>query len=172
MPDTDYIIQKPVMSSSCNPQSTSPVTSPESTYASSSSSQYSLDAKGHFVLAHPKRKMDDIQLISVDAARYSSRHKTWRRTSKSARIVVEPLPSTVKIVTWNVDFSAANAKIRLKAALSHIQHDVLDCKSGERPPPCCILLQEVLRVSWKVAILVPSDELPVIAGGVPHYPRR
>ena len=98
--------------------------------------------------------MADIQLLSVDAARYSSRHKTWRRTTKSAKMVLEHLPSTIELVTWNVDFSAALAKPRLKAALTHIQDDVLMCKGGERPPPCCILLQEILKVGHNVEIIV------------------
>lgn len=86
-------------------------------------------------------------LIDVDAARYSLRWKMWRRTSKSTRMATEvPLPSSFRIVTWNVDFNTPNAKARLKTALQHIQGDVLKCKGGERPPPCCILLQEILRV--------------------------
>jgi len=93
--------------------------------------------------------MADGQLLSVDAARYSLRHKTWRRTSKSAKNIVEPLPSSIKLVTWNIDFSASNAKIRLKTALTHIQNDVLKCKGGERPPPCCILLQEIIREAFR-----------------------
>jgi tyrosyl-DNA phosphodiesterase 2 len=133
-----------------------------------------LNSEGHFVPSRSKRKMADSQLLSVDAARYSLRHKTWRRTSKSAKNVIEPLPSTIKLVTWNVDFSASNAKIRLKAALTHIQNDVLKCKDGERPPPCCILLQEIIRVGRTIAIqlLAPSELTFEFAGSLPHYFRQ
>lgn len=89
----------------------------------------------------------DTQLISIDATRYSCKHKSWRNTSKAAKAVIDPaFPSSFKLVTWNVDFATPNAKTRLKAALAHIQNDVFMCNEGEKPPPCCILLQEILRV--------------------------
>jgi len=95
----------------------------------------------------------DVQLISVDATRYSCRHKTWRRTSKATRAIIDsPLPSTLKLVTWNVDFATPNAKTRLKAALAHIQNDVLVCKGGERPSPCCIMLQEIQREAFRIIL--------------------
>ena len=110
-------------------------------YSTSSYSQRPISEKSNMSEA-------ESMLIDVDAARYSSRWKVWRRTSKSTRMATEvPLPSSFRIVTWNVDFNTPNAKARLKTALQHIQGDVLKCKGGERPPPCCILLQEILRVS-------------------------
>lgn len=134
------------------PSAVHPSTDSSEADYSSSSSQYSLNSEGKFVPSRSKRKMSDDGLQPVDAARYSGRHKVWRRTSKTQRNVAEPLPHFVKLLTWNVDFSTPNAKTRLRAALAHIQNDVLKCKGGERPPPCCILLQEVLRVrklaSW------------------------
>jgi len=53
------------------------------------------------------------------------------------------LPSTLRLLTWNVDFLTENASERLGAALGHIQRDVFRCRAGEGPEPCCILLQEV-----------------------------
>lgn len=114
----------------------------------SSGSEYSLNSTGHFV--RKRKKMSNNLLgLSVDAARYSSRHKSWRRTSKAAAIATDHLPSTIKLVTWNIDFSTANPKLRHRTALTHVQHDVLGCKGGERPAPCIILLQEVLRVCYQ-----------------------
>jgi len=133
-----------------------PIASSSSAYSSSSSSQYSVDAEGHFVPSRSKKKKkmadSDSQLQSVDARRYSFRHKTWRRTSKAAKPIVESLPSTLRLVTWNVDFATPNAKTRLKAALAHLQNEVLMCKGGEKPSPCCILLQEILKDAFRIIL--------------------
>ncbi|KAI0091289.1 Endonuclease/exonuclease/phosphatase [Irpex rosettiformis] len=54
------------------------------------------------------------------------------------------LKSSIKIITWNVDFMAPNARTRLFTVLQHIQYEVLGCNADdEQPEPCCILLQEV-----------------------------
>lgn len=99
--------------------------------------------------------------------RYSSRKNRWAQTSNCARGVREPLPSTVRLVTWNLDFTAPDKKKRLVAALSYIQQHVLDCRTiSERPEPCCIMLQEVhesvftqiLNAEWvrRCFIVVPT----------------
>ncbi|KAG2147562.1 Endonuclease/exonuclease/phosphatase [Suillus clintonianus] len=106
--------------------------------------------------------------IPLRAVRYSSRKKRWAQTSNCARGVREPLPSDIRLVTWNIDFAAADKKKRLLAALSHIQQHVLDCRTAdERPDPCCILLQEVhasvftqiLNAEWvrRYFIVVPTS---------------
>lgn len=52
--------------------------------------------------------------------------------------------TSLKIVTWNVDFMAANPRTRLSTILEHIQFDIFGCNTDdEQPEPCCILLQEV-----------------------------
>ncbi|KAI0777131.1 Endonuclease/exonuclease/phosphatase [Irpex lacteus] len=54
------------------------------------------------------------------------------------------LKTSVKIITWNVDFMAPSPRTRLSTVLEHIQFEVLGCTSDEeQPEPCCILLQEV-----------------------------
>lgn len=78
------------------------------------------------------------------AVRYSMHKKRWAQTSNCARGIKEPLPSSLRLLTWNVDFASKNPKRRLSAALEHIRQDVFNCKTtSERPEPCCILLQEV-----------------------------
>ena len=57
--------------------------------------------------------------------------------------MVEPLPSEIQILTWNVDYMTTHPTKRLVAALAHIQKDVFSCRIDESPEPCCILLQEV-----------------------------
>ena len=68
----------------------------------------------------------------------------------------KPPCSQVRIITWNIDFASKYPEERLTACLRHIEEDVLQCKAGEAPEPCCILLQEVsetviphlLRNTW------------------------
>lgn len=70
--------------------------------------------------------------------------------------VKKALCSQVRIITWNIDFATNHPEERLAACLRHIEEDVLQCKAGEAPEPCCILLQEVsdtvvphlLRDTW------------------------
>lgn len=51
--------------------------------------------------------------------------------------------TSIKILTWNVDFMAPNVRTRMSTVLDHIQTDVFSCQDDEQPEPCCILLQEV-----------------------------
>ena len=68
----------------------------------------------------------------------------------------KPPCSQMRIITWNIDFATKYSEERLTACLRHIEEDVLQCKAGEAPEPCCILLQEVsdtviphlLRNTW------------------------
>ena len=68
----------------------------------------------------------------------------------------KPPCSQMRIITWNIDFATKYPEERLTACLRHIEEDVLQCKAGEAPEPCCILLQEVsdtviphlLRNTW------------------------
>lgn len=76
----------------------------------------------------------------------------WKHTSNGSRGIDEALvlPSSIRVLTWNVDFSERNPRQRLQRALEHIQHDVFLCKGGEKPAPCCILLQEVKHEAFRV----------------------
>jgi len=65
----------------------------------------------------------------------------WKHVSRRDKEGVPP--SKVQIVTWNIDFQAQWPVERLMAALNHLEVEVFDCRDGEPPPPCCILLQEV-----------------------------
>jgi tyrosyl-DNA phosphodiesterase 2 len=66
--------------------------------------------------------------------------------------MVEPLPSTVRILTWNIDFMASSPEERLTTAFAHIQNDVFRCEKGEAPEPCCILLQEIHEQAFHVIL--------------------
>ncbi|KAK0484778.1 Endonuclease/exonuclease/phosphatase [Armillaria novae-zelandiae] len=55
--------------------------------------------------------------------------------------VLPDLPSTMTIISWNVNFMAPVVD-RLRCALEHMRSIVLQ-PSSSHPNPCCILLQEV-----------------------------
>lgn len=115
---------------------------------------------------HPEIAVDDSQ-IPLRAVRYSSRKKRWSLTSNCAKGIREPLPSSIRLVTWNIDFMSSEKKKRFIAALSYIQQHVFGCMTSERPEPCCILLQEVhvsvftliLNAEWvrRYFIVVPTS---------------
>lgn len=87
------------------------------------------------------------------AVRYSSRKRRWMQTSNCANGIREPMPSWMRLVTWNVDFAAKKPKKRLVAALGYIQREVFGCSTpSQRPDPCCILLQEVSVSAFTVIL--------------------
>jgi tyrosyl-DNA phosphodiesterase 2 len=53
------------------------------------------------------------------------------------------LPTSLAIITWNVDFARPDADRRLTAALDHLQFFVFPGHSRSKPPHCVILLQEI-----------------------------
>ncbi|KAF9223398.1 hypothetical protein BS17DRAFT_767271 [Gyrodon lividus] len=114
------------------------IPSPPSDLSDSSDTQQALPV--------PLRGRSDMLDIPrpLRAVRYSMHNRRWAQTSNCAKGVKEPLPSSIRLMTWNVDFASRNPKKRLVGALTYIQQDVFGCKTpSERPEPCCILLQEV-----------------------------
>ncbi len=56
----------------------------------------------------------------------------------------KPPCSRVRIITWNIDMVSKFHEARLRAALRHIEIDVLKSQHSDMPPePCVIMLQEV-----------------------------
>ncbi|EGN99257.1 hypothetical protein SERLA73DRAFT_182166 [Serpula lacrymans var. lacrymans S7.3] len=92
-------------------------------------------------------------LRPLRTVRFSSKLNRWTQTSNCGKGIRTPLPSSITIISWNVDFSSYNHTERLLAAMAHIQYDVLHCKTiNDRPKPCCILLQEVNREVFPVIL--------------------
>lgn len=100
-------------------------------------------------------------LYTIRPYRYRSSRGSWKHATTPTRDEVQDMlddpdarePSSVRIVTWNVDFQSAHAKQRLTAALRHIEEKVLECRgnAGAPPEPTVICLQEVHK-----------DALPVL----------
>ncbi|KAG6873926.1 hypothetical protein C0995_008965 [Termitomyces sp. Mi166 len=74
---------------------------------------------------------------------YREGRRGWRHMS--ARKYEEQLdhPSSIQIVTWNLDHRAPNPKERMFVALRHLETYVFKCGGGQDPVACCIMLQEV-----------------------------
>ncbi|KAG6897044.1 hypothetical protein C0992_004453 [Termitomyces sp. T32_za158] len=76
---------------------------------------------------------------------YREGRRGWRHMS--TRKYEEQLdhPSSIQIVTWNLDYRAPNPKDRMFVALRHLETYVFKCGEDQDPIACCIMLQEVHR---------------------------
>ncbi|KAF8233196.1 hypothetical protein L208DRAFT_1422960 [Tricholoma matsutake] len=70
---------------------------------------------------------------------------SWKHVSSSKINDQTYHPSSIKLVTWNVDFHSPQVKARLFIALRYLETQVFKCPRGEAPEPCVIMLQEVHR---------------------------
>jgi tyrosyl-DNA phosphodiesterase 2 len=67
----------------------------------------------------------------------------WKHVSGSKINDQTYHPSSIKIVTWNVDFQSPQVRARVHVALQYLEKHVFKCPRGEAPEPCVIMLQEV-----------------------------
>lgn len=72
-----------------------------------------------------------------------------------ASYAADTLPTSLSLVTWNVDFAAPHPKPRLKAALDYLQFHAFPQFNGGQPPPCLILLQEIKAEGFEVLLAHP-----------------
>ncbi|KAI0001429.1 Endonuclease/exonuclease/phosphatase [Russula compacta] len=61
----------------------------------------------------------------------------------NARYEAKSLPTSLTLLTWNIDFMERNVTQRLTAALDYLQFHAFPNYDGGQPPPCLILLQEI-----------------------------
>ncbi|KAF8183948.1 hypothetical protein BJ912DRAFT_975663 [Pholiota molesta] len=106
------------------------------------------------VLPHPQPQYHNV-LIPLKVYKYRPSKGDWKhvpvtglhdngsRHAQESRSSPPPPTSQVRIISWNVDMSSQHHEERMHAALRHLEEEVLNCKDGEAPEPCCILLQEV-----------------------------
>jgi len=118
---------------------------------------------------------------SLTVLRYSKSKQTWRYTTGSDGFL-QPFPSTLILISWNIDKSASSPYERLLILLEYIKLALDKCRVGpttttsgqtERPPPpCCILLQEVHREAF-AGILADGwvrEYFQVIPGSPAEWP--
>ncbi|KAG2146150.1 Endonuclease/exonuclease/phosphatase [Suillus bovinus] len=87
----------------------------------------------------------------IQPAHYIAESKKWLPGPTQDR--AEHMPSSIRVVSWNIDCMRPEADLRLDAALSYIQHQVFKCRTNSRrPEPCSILLQGVLATAFNTII--------------------
>lgn len=92
-------------------------------------------------------------LVSLEVKSYSAIWKAWRKIPTWKRETrPETLPSSIRVITWNIDFASWDCKGRLLAVLEYLQHDVLAISPGQSLEPCCILLQEVSKEALPILL--------------------
>jgi tyrosyl-DNA phosphodiesterase 2 len=84
-------------------------------------------------------------LITLHPKYYHTEKGAWKHVSRRKIDEQKHHPSSIKIVTWNIDFQNAYVEERLSAILRHLETAVFKCQPDEAPEPCCIMLQEVHR---------------------------
>ncbi|KAG6842310.1 hypothetical protein C0991_010598 [Blastosporella zonata] len=74
---------------------------------------------------------------------YREERRGWRHMS--ARKYEEQLdhPSSIQLVSWNLNHASPHVKERMLVALRHLETYVFKCGEGQDPVACCIMLQEV-----------------------------
>ncbi|TFK75237.1 hypothetical protein BDN72DRAFT_832590 [Pluteus cervinus] len=95
------------------------------------------------------------QLRHIYAYRYRNKRSAWKHHSRhrsdsdggspvsSSSSTPHEHPSSVRILTWNVDYVNNYPRERLLSVLRHLEHEVLGCKDGNVASPCVIMLQEM-----------------------------
>lgn len=98
---------------------------------------------------------DQVQHLDILPAHYVSQSKQWLPLSPShgQDITTAPVPTSVRVVSWNIDCMRPEPTLRLHAALSYLQHSVFKCRTNRRSPdPSCILLQGVLATAFSAIL--------------------
>jgi tyrosyl-DNA phosphodiesterase 2 len=84
--------------------------------------------------------MSDV-VVSIQAKRFSSGSGKWNFTPQAPHDT--SLPTSLSIITWNIDLARPEAARRLTAALDYLRYHAFPENKGGKPPHCLILLQEV-----------------------------
>jgi tyrosyl-DNA phosphodiesterase 2 len=80
-------------------------------------------------------------VVSIQAKRFSSGSGKWNFAPHAPHD--NSLPTSLSIITWNIDFATPETARRLTAALDYLRYHVFPENKGGKPPPCLILLQEI-----------------------------
>lgn len=97
----------------------------------------------------PSRDVDSEGTPSPDTTHFSFRPRPVSRSRSRSRgrgahaaEPEDPIPDTVRLLTWNVN-AMAGGSARVRTVLDYVQERIFACPHGEQPEPCCVLLQEV-----------------------------
>ncbi|PCH41563.1 hypothetical protein WOLCODRAFT_137470 [Wolfiporia cocos MD-104 SS10] len=83
-------------------------------------------------------------VVPLVPRRYDPDDDDWKPAVDTSTADDVAAPTSIRLVTWNIDFQSQRVDERFLAALEHIREVICsDQESTAIPPPCCILLQEV-----------------------------
>src|SRR6266545_913352 len=82
-------------------------------------------------------------LVRLRPYRYRESKRSWKHVDTTGSRATSPLdrehrrktiPSSVRLITWNIDMASKMERERFRGALRHIREDVLKCKTLDQPP--------------------------------------
>jgi len=93
-------------------------------------------------------------LVRLRPYRYRESKRAWKHVVttglEGSPHPRKTIPSSVRLITWNIDMTSKMERERFRGALRHIREDVLGCKTLDQPPTptnssqgCIIMFQEV-----------------------------
>lgn len=92
-------------------------------------------------------------LVRLRPYRYRESKRAWKHVDTTGLEGSPPhgktIPSSIRLITWNIDMASKMERERFRGALRHIREDVLNCKTLDQPPTpgssqgCIIMFQEV-----------------------------
>ncbi|KAI0039853.1 hypothetical protein FA95DRAFT_970856 [Auriscalpium vulgare] len=89
----------------------------------------------------------DNTLMTLPTIRYSRKMREWVvadiDVQHGHQVIYDSLPTSLSLLTWNIDFVAANQWKRVTAVLDYLQYDVFQTHLHGSPQPCVVMLQEV-----------------------------
>ena len=129
--------------------------------------RYILSTSHHFSLTHqsslgatkPNNQKITDAIIPIRAVWFASSGQ-WKHAPPGlhdgkATYAPDSLPTSLSLVTWNVDFAAPHSKPRLQSALDYLQFHAFPQFKGGQPPPCLILLQEIKADAFDTLLAHP-----------------
>jgi len=87
-------------------------------------------------------------LKGLKPCRFRASKAEWRHISSHDTGLDAPGPSTIRIVTWNVQYETPEPILRMRTILNYLSTAILQSTPTGTPEPCCILLQEVNRKAF------------------------
>ncbi|KAF5381959.1 hypothetical protein D9615_004359 [Tricholomella constricta] len=83
------------------------------------------------------------KLVSTKVYQYRQNKSAWRHVSARHSAEQSGHPSSLMLVTWNIDFQSKYHTERMTVILRHLETYVFKCDEGQEPIACCIMFQEV-----------------------------
>jgi len=87
-------------------------------------------------------------LKGLKPCRFRASKAEWRHISSHNAGLDAPGPSSIRIITWNVQYETPEPILRMRTVLNYLRTAVLQSTPNGTPEPCLILLQEVNRKAF------------------------